>query len=145
MIVTTLCNSCLQSFELQVSSEETYLLREIMGEDSTIDCPRLCGGKILFSSTKGLANMANDPRLRDPVRLTGKELYKAVKGVGLPDEVPSSKEVVEALLVANQVIGAEIEVVGKRIFLHELRLKNRTILHLSSGKHGCEVVKITRF
>lgn len=145
MILVTVCNSCLQPFELQVSPDETHLLKELLDDSDTIACPRLCGGRVVLTPSKELTDLLADSRLRDPVRMTGKELYKAVNGGGMPDEVPASREAVEALLLAHPVIGVGMDVDGKHISINELRLSNRTIIHLTSGRLGAEVLKITRF
>lgn len=145
MILVTACNSCLQVFEIAISPGETHLLKELVDKAKTVACPRLCGGRILFAPSPELSKLVRDSRMRDPVALTGKELYKAVNGAGMPDEVPSSKEAVEAMLLAHPVIGVGLEQEGKHIFISELRLKNKTIIHLASGRLGAEVLKITRF
>jgi hypothetical protein len=144
VIITTLCNGCLQPFEIQVSPDETHLIKELLNETQEMKCPRLCGGSILFSNNPDFLSMAKDVRLKETLRLTGKELYKAAMGFGLPDEIPMSKETVDAMLTSSPVIGVETEQVGKNIYLHELRLANKTIIHLTSGQQGSQVLKITR-
>jgi hypothetical protein len=142
--LTTLCNTCLQPFELQVSPDETHLMKEFLAEDMTMPCPRLCGGRILFSTTASDLVKRGGP-LRDPIRLTGKEYFKAAHGGGMPDEVPASKEAVESLLIANHVLAMETEQVGRDVYIHEIRLSNKTIIHLTGGQRGAVVSKITRF
>ena len=145
MTFITVCNTCLQPIELRLDPDEVRLVKEMVAEDKTIQCPRLCGGRILMTPSPELSKMVSDSRLRDPVVLTGKELYKALLGAGMPDEIPASPEAVEALLLANKVIGVEVVRDGKSIGITELRLANKTIIHLASGRIGAAVLKITRF
>lgn len=78
------------------------------------------------------------------MRVTGKQLYQAVNGLGLPDEIPSSVEVLEALLVGSDVVETITEEFNKAVFLHEIKLKNGSTIHLGAGLKGAQVLKITR-
>lgn len=145
MIIHSLCNSCLQPFELAISVSEVSLVKEITDEDgATCPCPRLCGGRINLVGDAVISEMAADRRLRDPIRVTGKQLYQAVNGLGLPDEIPSSKEVLEALLVGSDVVGTVTEEFNRVLFLHEIKLKNGFVIHLGAGLKGAQVLKITK-
>lgn len=145
MIFLTVCNTCFQPYELSIDPGSTALVKELLDESETVACPRLCGGRILVSDSEAMAALAKDPRLKLPLRISAEELYKAVKGAGLPDEIPNAPEVVESLLLANAVIGVELASDGKHVGISELRLANKTIIHLTSGRLGAEVLKITRF
>ena len=144
MIFVTACNTCLQTFELMLVPDDVRLMKELIDENKTIQCPRLCGGRILMTPSKELSKLAADSRLRDPVYLSGQELYKALMGAGMPDEVPSSPEAVEAMLLAHKVVGVKLSHEGKHVFIDELKLDNKTIIHLASGHLGAVVLKITR-
>jgi hypothetical protein len=143
MILMSLCNSCLQPFELLVQPSDAHLVKQIADKDGlTAPCPRLCGGRINLVGNPVIKEMAS--KLKEPMRVTGQELYKAVNGMGLPDEIPTTMEVVEALLLANSVVAAAVEETDGKIYLHELSLSNGLTLHLAGGPRGSRVIKITK-
>ncbi|TXH09041.1 MAG: hypothetical protein E6R04_09170 [Spirochaetes bacterium] len=78
------------------------------------------------------------------MKVTGKQLYQAVNGLGLPDEIPTSVEVLEALLAGSEVVETTTEEFNKAVFLHEIKLKNGSTIHLGSGLKGAQVLKITK-
>lgn len=145
MIIKSLCNSCLQPFEISVSVSEVPLVKEVTNEEGTMcPCPRLCGGSINLIGDATISEMSNDRRLREPMKVTGKQLYQAVNGLGLPDEIPTSVEVLEALLAGSEVVETTTEEFNKAVFLHEIKLKNGSTIHLGSGLKGAQVLKITK-
>jgi hypothetical protein len=142
--LTSLCNKCLQPFQILLEAGDAALIRQISLEDAgrLCKCPRLCGGKINLVGDPMIAEMGD--KLREPMTLTGKELYAAVNGLGLPDEVEKDPEVIRSLLVANKVVAVDIEVVLGRLYLHELKLDNGFTIHLASGARGSQVLKVTK-
>lgn len=145
MIIKSLCNSCLQPFEISVSVSEVPLVKEITNDEgTTCPCPRLCGGAINLVGDPTITEMSNDRRLKEPMRITGRQLYQAVGGLGLPDEIPSSADVLEALLVGAGVAETVTEEFNKAVFLHEIKLKNGTTIHFGAGLKGAQVLKITK-
>lgn len=144
-MIRTLCNTCLQSFELILEASDLELVRQISDDlGHTCLCPRLCGGSILLVGDDTSREMARDSRLRDPLRLSGKELYKAVLGAGLPDEIARDEAVLQSMLIANSITDVSIEKVGDVLYLHEIRLVNGVTLHLTSGQRGAQVLKMTK-
>jgi len=143
MIIHSLCNSCYQRYELLIEPGDVHLLKDILVEDVLAPCPRNCGGKINVASSM-IAGFADDPQLSSIIRLNAKELFKAVKGGGLPDEIPNSPEVVEALLLAHKVQKVSVQKIMNNIYLHELHLENGAVMHLASGARGAQVLKITK-
>ena len=145
MILNSLCSHCLQPLQILIETSDIPLVRQIASSDgSTAPCPRLCGGNINLISDPTIEVMAKDPRLKKALQLTGKELYRAVNGAGLPDEVPTSKETIEALLKANKVVGTKVEESLGKLYLHELLLDNGLTVHLSTGLRGAQVLKVTK-
>ena len=144
MIINSLCNTCMQPFQVIVQSDEADLLRQLSQEDEgrMCKCPRLCGGKINLIGDPVIEAMAE--KLREPMTLTGKELYAAVLGAGLPDEIVKDPEVIRALLLADKVVDVDLEQIGGRVYLHELRLAGGVILHLAAGARGSQVLKVTK-
>lgn len=144
MIINSLCNSCLQPFQILLESGDADLIRQLSEADEgrMCLCPRLCGGKINLFGDPTISVMAD--KLREPMTLTGKELYKAVNGMGLPDEVPKDVEVVKALLKSNKVADLYLEEINGRLFLHELKLENGYTVHLAAGARGAQVLKVTK-
>jgi hypothetical protein len=104
-------------------------------------CPRLCGGEI---------NLVDEPklvegiRLRDPIELTGLQLFQAVNGLGLEDEIPKSSVVIDSLLKTLRVVSVDLEEVNGNFYLNELRLERDVVVHLTSGVRGARVLKITK-
>lgn len=145
MIIYSLCNSCFQPFELIVETAEVPLIKDIADEEgSTCPCPKLCGGAINLVGEPTLTSMATDKRLKQSITLTGKQLYQAVHGMGLPEEIPRTSDTVDVVLRANKVAKTVTEEVDGRVYLHELHLDNGTVLHLASGTRGALVLRIAK-
>ena len=145
MIIRTLCNTCLQSFELMLEASDLELVKQISDKEGhTCPCPRLCGGSILLVMDPLSSEMATDSRLKSPLRLGGKELFKAVGGAGLPDEIPRDPDVLRAMLKSSSIWDVSIEAVGNDVFLHEIQLTNGVTIHLASGLRGAHVLKMTK-
>lgn len=147
MIFFVLCQSCLQPFELSVAPSEVPLIKDICDVKGELcPCPRLCGGKINLKGDETLKAMATDPRLKPSMKLSGTELYQAVNGMGLPDEIVRDPLVIESLLKSQPIVDVDLVLddSSKRVFLLELKLKNGVTIHLTGGVHGAEVLKITK-
>lgn len=145
MIILSVCRTCLQPYEITVSLKEIPLLKQITDErGETCPCPRLCGGDINILPDMDITQLLGATKLREKMPLTGTELYRAVKGLGLADEVPKSPELVHALLTGRKTVSVELETVGSQVFLHEIRLEGGVTLHLAAGARGSQVLKITR-
>jgi len=142
MILLSLCNSCFQAYEIILGAGDMELMKSLTQGDSTAACPRGCGGRINMAPNDTILAMAG--KFKEPLHLTGIELYQALGGMGLPDEVPKDPEVIAALLKANKVVAVSMETVGPRIYLHEITLENGMIIHLSSGARGASVLKVTK-
>lgn len=144
MILHSLCNSCLQPFTILLEAGDADLLRQISLEDEgrMCKCPRLCGGKINLIGSPVIDAMSS--KLREPLSITGKELYVAVHGLGLPDEITKDPEVIKALLMSNKVADLYLEETNGKLYLHEVRLENGYTLHLAAGPRGAQVLKVTK-
>ncbi len=123
---------------------DTELMKTMMDEALTVSCPRLCGGRINVVNSVGVMTMAMAPGLRPPMSLTAKELFRAVKGGGLPDEIEKDPVTIQALLKSSPVVEAVVEEVNGKVYLHELKLAAGTTIHLASGLRGAQVLKITK-
>lgn len=146
MIFMTLCNSCMQPYQIHVKPEEVSLIDQIVKDPKirVCDCPRLCGGEILLEKDDTLHKMATDPRAKAPLHLTGTQLYQAVNGMGCPDEIPRDSSVLEALLRTYTITGVAVRDADGSVFLDRLVLSNGTSVHLISGGGGAQVLKITK-
>lgn len=145
MIIYSLCNTCMQPLQILVETSDIELLKQISSDDGMMTkCPRLCGGTINLVGDATIEAMSKDPRLREPLSITGKELYQAVNGLGLPDEVPKSLDTVSAILRANKLKDFDLNEIAGKLYLHELRLEGGITLHLSSGPFGAQVLKMTK-
>lgn len=107
-------------------------------------CPRLCGGSINLVLDPTIVAMSTDKRLRDPILLTGTELYQAVNGMGLPDEIPKDPIVVQSLLKSSAIAAVVVEEVNGKIYLHEMILDTGVTIHLGSGQRGAQIIKLTK-
>jgi len=142
-MIHSICSHCLQQYRLMVSPREQGLVLQVSSEEGKeCPCPRLCGGSINLTGSGPAA--PESAALRDPITMTGAELYRAVNGLGMADEIPKSKETVESVVKANRVKDVLIEESSGRFYLHELHLENGLIVHLAGGLRGAEVLKITR-
>lgn len=146
MTFLSVCNRCLQSYELTILQKDKELVSQLEDATGFAKCPRHCGGFInLYPVTEFTALRDGNVLARDPMQLTAKELYGAVFGAGLPDEIPRHPELVESILKANKVVGVKLEQTDERsgIYLHEIVLENGLTIHLGGGI-GPRVVKITK-
>lgn len=142
MIINSVCSTCLQPFRVLVQASDVELVKQVStNEGRTCPCPRLCGGEI---NLIGEPELLDGIRLRDPVELTGLQLYQAIGGLGLPDEVPKDVTVIDSLFRANRVVGVDVEEFNGNFYLNELRLEGGVVVHMSSGARGARVLKITR-
>lgn len=142
MIVRSLCNKCFQPYKILVQASDVELVKEVStNEGRNCPCPRLCGGEI---NLVGDAAVQDGVQLREPVELTGLMLYQSVNGLGLPDEIPKDREVLESLLKANRVSSVNIEEVGGSFYMHSIGLENGVTVFLSTGARGARVLKITK-
>jgi len=144
MIFMTLCNRCMQPFQIHIKPDETSLIDQIVDDEQTCKCPRLCGGRVILEKSKTLSEMATDPRARTPLHLTGTQLFQAVNGMGCPDEIPKDATVLEALLRAYTITAVAVRENQGSIFLDQLVLSDGTTIHLVSGGGGAQVLKITK-
>lgn len=140
MIDNGLCNSCFQRYVLTVRPQERGLLT--WDENNLLACARGCGGKVLFG--QDAVSMAEGAQLATPLHVTATEYYKALGGMGLPDEVTDDPDIIEALLKAHRVLEVKLEQAMGRIFIHEVQLENGMTVHLSAGAKGAQVLKVTR-
>lgn len=145
-MVHALCQTCLQPYRLMIAASEVSLIKQVAAEDGrTAPCPRQCGGSINLVGDPGIDALTENARLREAMTLTGTELYRAVNGAGLPDEIPTDGDTIRSHLLANRVGGLLLEIgEGGKYYLHELHLENGVILHLTAGLKGAEVLKITK-
>ena len=143
MIKYSLCNTCFQGYEIQVYPDTTHLLRDLIEEDGCCPCPKDCGGRVNLLDSPEIKALATDPRLVS-IQLDIKEFFRAVMGAGLPDEIPTSPEAVDALLRTHRVVKTEVHQVGKFIALSRLVLENGLSLHLASGHGTAIILKITK-
>jgi len=146
MIIAALCNSCFSRFDIAVAPEDISLLKGMTDQHGLGTCPRHCGGRINLRAPtdEAMQALTQNPLLKEALRLSVQELFKAVKGGGLPDEIPKSYELAVALFKSEKVDTVFMEQDGKDIYLHEIRFANGSTIHLGSGKRGAQVVKITR-
>lgn len=145
MIIYSLCNTCLQPFNLIIETVDVHLVKQITDEDGTCcPCPRLCGGNINLVGDTVISDMGKSRMLRDPLTLTGQQLYQAVSGLGMPDEVPTTVDTVDSFLRGNPVVKTVLEEKNGAIYLHELHLQSGLVVHLASGLRGAQVLKITK-
>ena len=143
MIVFSVCNTCFQTFKLLVQPSDVTLVKQIASEDGyTCLCPRMCGGSINLVGDSTITAM--EGKLKEPLSITGRELYQAVNGMGLSDEVPKDSATIEAILIANPVVGVVLEESSGGFYLHELKLENDITVHLAAGSKGARVLKMTK-
>lgn len=82
-------------------------------------------------------------RIRD---LSSEEYFRALMGLGTPDEMVCAAEVVRDLLLSQRIKGVHgQDVVGTgRFQIQSLELADGTSLHLGASAHGAIVFRITR-
>lgn len=144
MIVFSLCQKCLQPFELNIQPGDVHLIKQISTHEGMMaPCPRQCGGGINLVGDQVVDALAGD-HLKSIMKITGTELYQAVNGMGLPDEIPHEAGIVTSLLVANRVRAVVTEKANGKTYLHEIILDNGYTIHLAAGARGAHVLKVTK-
>jgi hypothetical protein len=142
MIVRSVCSSCLQTYNLLIQASDVDLVKQISTDEGrTCPCPRLCGGEINLT---GSPDIDPDIQLRDPIELTGLQLYQSVGGLGLPDEVPKDVTVIDSIFKAYKVLSIDVEEGNGSFYLNEIRFEGGVVIHLASGARGAKVLKITK-
>lgn len=144
MIIQSLCNTCLQPYTLLVEPSDVNLVKEVCDDEGhTCPCPRLCGGRINLVGDPIISAMNKDKRLKDPITITGKQLYQAIHGLGLPNEIPKSLPIAKSLLINTTITDVDIEEKDGQFFLHEIKLANGSVIHLASGNRGAQILRIS--
>lgn len=142
MIINAICSACVQPYKLLIQPSDLELVKQVAtNEGRTCPCPRLCGGEINLTGDR---EVAAGVVLRDPIEITGLQLYQAVGGLGLPDEIPKDVTVIDSLFKARRVIGIDVEESGGNFYLSEIQLEGGVTVHLSSGSRGARILKITK-
>lgn len=145
MIVRSLCNSCFQPYILLVQPSDVALVRDIADENGlTAPCPRLCGGRINLNGDQVIEAIQEGKKLAEPLTITGLELFKAVNGAGLPDEIAKDWDVLVSLFRSNKVVDVNIEEANGKFYLHEVKLERGITVHLGASPRGAIVVKVTK-
>ncbi len=143
MIIKSVCNSCFQGYMLLLQPGDMDLIKQISDREGlTVPCPRLCGGRINIVSGDAITSIHS--KLKGILNINSKELFRAVMGAGLPDEIPTDPLVVAAMLNSTKVIGSDVESSNGNVYVHELTLENGVTVHLGGGPRGARVVKLTR-
>jgi len=77
--------------------------------------------------------------------LSPEEAFRALCGFGLPSELGTDLEVVQALLLSSKVIGVQLKKSSSdRTVLENISLENGLVLHLAGSPSGAVIFKITR-
>jgi hypothetical protein len=140
--VRAICNHCFTRFEIRLDVQrDATLLKQIAPTEMVCDCPRNCGGKINLTNDEGLDRL--QAPLAPPLSISVTELYQALHGFPLPDEVPKDRVVIKSLL-QGQVRDAVVEEHNGRFYLHEILMQSGVVLHLAAGGRGAQVFKITK-
>lgn len=103
-----------------------------------------CGGKARWQSEAVIDDASKT--LFGITTLTVEEYYRAMMGLGVPDEQECHKEVLETLLQdqpVRRVIGHNIPNTT-RCVVERLELWDGSVVHLGASAHGATVYRITR-
>lgn len=141
MIILSACELCFSRFQILVDPEDVELIKQI-SDGTHCSCPRLCGGRINLVGGDPLDGM--NGILKDRLSLTAKELYRAINGAGLPDEIQKDPIIVRSLIMSNKVTAVDVEDLDGKIYLHRIDLDGGTQIHLGTGLRGAQVVKVTK-
>ena len=150
MIILSMCNSCMSRFEILVEPKQVHLIKAVSDKKGTVaKCPRLCGGMINLVGSPGLDSVwksAKGKAFKAPLKITALELYQAIGGLGLPDEVANDPDVMKSMLLSSRIVGVDLEKESSNdtYYLHEIRLENGVTFHLGSGLRGASVIKMTK-
>lgn len=146
---TYACDSCLQVIRVQGDPEE---LCRLIAQNPTwkdrLPCVNSgCSGPLKLLTEDVLALLSNvlEPGLIGVVDLTPREMFQALCGFGLPEEVGQAPEVVVALLRSTSISDVAVRISPSgRTIIDRLDLSNRLSIHLAASPDGAVAFKITR-
>lgn len=142
-LIRSVCNTCFQAYVLRISDSEKSLLSEILdASGESCPCPRNCGGSIPLQNSQEFTDM--HAILREPLSITGTELYQAVNGLPLPDEVVKDLEVVKHLSRPENVKYITLSEHDGQVYVSDISLNDGMKLHLTAGPRGALLFKITK-
>jgi len=77
--------------------------------------------------------------------LTAQQFWTATNGFGMPDEIVTEPETIEAMLLAHRIKGVKLHhTVSRRVVVSELELDNGITLHFTASGEGAVIFKSTR-
>lgn len=127
------CAGCRELFQLEGEHEplEDDLRR------GTVKCP-LC-----FQLAVSMTSFT----MGEPVghQLTAQQFWMATNGFGMPDEIVTEPEAVEAMLLAHKIKKVKLHhSASRRVVVEELELDNGITLHFTASGEGAVIFKSTR-
>ena len=134
----SICNKCFQRYQLIEKDEDQHLLLELREVKPRVTCPRCNHGHC------NLVLVPELEKIKGPcLSLTIKQFYQATHGMGLPDEMLPATEL-NHFLLNRELSDAVLEERNGKVYLHELAFKDGTVVHLSAGLFGAQVLKVTK-
>lgn len=129
------CHNCQAKFELK--GEHEPLDKDVA--KGAVKCPMCFDFSVVRTSIK------NKHKGQAPTELTKQQFWMATHGFGLPDELVTEPEAVEAMLLAHQVKRVKLgHTVSKHVIIYELELSNGITLHFTASGAGAVIFKSTR-
>jgi len=129
------CHSCDAKFDLRGDHEP---LEEDV-KKGAVKCPMCFDYSVVLTSVK------NKLKGQVPTELTKQQFWAATHGFGLPDELVTEPEVVEAMLLAHRVKKVNLaKTVSGHVVIYELGLDNGITLHFTASGAGAVIFKSTR-
>lgn len=127
------CSSCQGTFKLE-------------GEHEALDAD-LANGAVACPLCSEWSASAVTVRMGDAAKhhLTKQEFWAASNGFGMPDEVVTELEFVEAMLLAHKIVSVKLRhSASKRVIVDALILENGITLHFTASGDGAVIFKSTR-
>ena len=143
------CDSCLQIIKLQGDQEliNKLILHHVRWLKGWPCVTCNCKGPMTRVDGETLEQLKQEStqRLLSVITLNPEEFFRALCGLGLPDELGCEPEIVKSLLLSNKIVDVGIFPLGtKRTVLTQMYLDNGLCIHLASSPAGPVVFKVTR-
>ena len=141
------CDSCLTVVRFVDDPQVCQSFLEHSIWEGGYPCVRQCGAKMtrIPGGEWETWKSSHDEGILKLYELSMAELFRAMSGFGLPDELQVEPEYVKALLLSNPITDLLLQRSDSgRTVIKRLDLKNGLSIHLASSPRGATVYKITR-
>ena len=127
------CPECHEQFQL--AGEHEALMNDL--NKGPVKCPVCFSVSVVPTTLKKTGQLV--------VELTAQQFWVATNGFGMPDEMVTEPEAIEAMLLAHKIKKVKLHhSASRRVVVDELELDNGITLHFTASGEGAVIFKLTR-